>query len=115
MTSICPTSNVQYTDTQLDELYSGSSTNKTVISPAGLPSDANRQPETFLLTDTFLKTHVTQLKSSGIIPAPPDFAHQKGRGESDIISEYVNKVRAMKDGIKDEYCFYYHFIPLSSE
>ncbi len=106
MASICPGGNVQYTDTQLDAIYTGSATNKTVISPAGLPSDANRQPETYLLTDSFLQTHVRQLKSSNIIPAPPDFTHQKGRSESDIISEYVTKVRAMKDGIRDEYCFY---------
>ncbi len=107
MASVCPQTMTQYTDSQLVARYTGTSTNKTVISPSGLPGDNNRtQDESKLLSPTFLQNHIRSLKSSGIIPAPPDFEHQTGRSQSDIIAEYVEKVRAMKDGIKDEYCFY---------
>ncbi len=107
MASVCPQSMSQYTDTQLIARYTGSSTNKTVISPAGLPGDNNRTgDDAKLLTPMFLQNHIRSLKSSGIIPAPPDFEHQTDRSQSEMISEYVEKVRAMKDGIKDEYCFY---------
>jgi hypothetical protein len=107
MAFVCPQTSTQYSDSELMAPYTGSATNKTRISPSGLPTENNRtQDESKLLNSTFLQNHIRSLKSSGIIPAPPDFEHETGRSQSDIIAEYVSKVTAMKDGIKDEYCHY---------
>ncbi len=98
MSNICPSSNEQFTMSDLDKAYDGIS----IMEPA--VSNSNRTADG-MLTQTYLEGRVRALKGN-VIPAEPQMQYIKGKNQDAVIKEYMEKTNQIKGIIRAEYCFY---------
>lgn len=99
--SSCPPAPDAYSDTDLQQRYSGG------VMEASSPGNANRTSEGLLTTD-YLAQRVASLKTGTvpIIPAPPVISDSLKISASDAINAYVAATEVLKTKIKGEYCHY---------
>ncbi len=98
MSTICPTNNTQFTMTELDQAYNGTSVMEAAV------SGSNRD-ESGMLTKGYLDERVRNLKGK-VIPAEPQMEYIENKSQDAIIKEYMEKTNQIKGFVKDEYCFY---------
>lgn len=95
--SLCAPVTSGFSSSELDAVYSG----PLAVSPNPPPTsrDANN-----MLTSDALAGIISNLKSRGIIPAPPP-TNVANIDES--AKQFRDKLNALADSMKAEYCFYY--------
>ncbi len=99
--SLCPARTAGFTNAELDALYAG----PLAISPNPSPTNSDRNQDEFkLLTSAAQSRIVNDLKARGIIPAPPAM---NAESIDEVIGQYRDKLNALGDSMKAEYCWYY--------
>jgi hypothetical protein len=99
--SLCEASTSAFSITELDALYAG----PQAISPNPSPPDSDRNQDEYKLLTTAAQARIIgDLKSRGIIPAAPAFNVES---IDDAAASYRDKLNALGDSMKAEYCWYY--------
>lgn len=99
--SLCPARTSAFSMTELDALYAGPS----AVCPNPSPPDSDRNQDQYKLLSNAAQTRiVNDLKARGIIPAPPAMNAQS---IDEVIGQYRDKLNALGESMKAEYCFYY--------
>lgn len=98
MSNICPSSNEQFTMSDLDKAFTGTSIMEPAVSTSNRDNDG-------MLTKEYLEGRVRNLKGK-VIPAEPQMQHITGKNQDAIIKEYIEKTNQIKGLIREEYCFY---------
>lgn len=99
--SLCPASTSAFTSAELDALYTG----PLAIGPNQSPPDSDRTQDQYkLLTAGAQQRIVGDLKARGIIPASPAMTEAS---IDDAAASYRDKLNALGDSMKAEYCWYY--------
>lgn len=99
--SLCPATTTAFTNAELDTLYA----NPLAITPNPSPPDSDRTQDEFkLLSSTALTRIINDLRTRGIIPTPPAM---NAENIDEVIGQYRDKLNALGESMKAEYCFYY--------
>ena len=101
--STCPSNTTVFSNTELQQRYSGG------IMEATAPPDSSRNADGLLSPD-YLKARIESLKAgnNALIPAPPNIPNPSDmKSDANVsIQAYISKTENLKNIIKSEYCHY---------